>query len=54
MLFPLHAMAEMYDATGFNFAIADHSEEMPDGVENHQAASRRDGKILNPDQSVSG
>ena len=28
-----HAMTEMYDATGFNFAIADHPEEMPAGVE---------------------
>ena len=27
--FSAHAMAEMYDATGFNFAIADHPEEMP-------------------------
>ena len=31
--FSAHAMAEMYDATGFNFAIADHPEEMPAGVE---------------------
>ncbi|MFZ1979746.1 MAG: long-chain fatty acid--CoA ligase [Smithella sp.] len=31
--FSAHAMTEMYDATGFNFAIADHPEEMPAGVE---------------------
>jgi len=31
--FSAHAMTEMYDATGFNFAIADHCEEMPAGVE---------------------
>ncbi len=31
--FSAHAMMEMYDATGFNFAIADHPEEMPAGVE---------------------
>jgi acyl-coenzyme A synthetase/AMP-(fatty) acid ligase len=28
-----HAMKEMCDATGFNFAIADNPEEMPAGVE---------------------
>jgi acyl-coenzyme A synthetase/AMP-(fatty) acid ligase len=27
-----HALAEMYDAVGFNFAIADQPEEMPVGV----------------------
>jgi acyl-coenzyme A synthetase/AMP-(fatty) acid ligase len=31
--FSAHAMTEMYDATGFNFAIADHPEDMPAGVE---------------------
>ena len=31
--FSAHAMAEMYYATGFNLAIADHPEEMPAGVE---------------------
>jgi len=31
--FSAQAMTEMYDATGFNFAIADHPEEMPAGVE---------------------
>jgi len=31
--FSAQAMAEMHDATGFNFAIADHPEEMPSGVE---------------------
>lgn len=31
--FSAHAMQELYDATGFNFAIADHPEEMPAGVE---------------------
>jgi acyl-coenzyme A synthetase/AMP-(fatty) acid ligase len=31
--FSAHTLAEMYDATGFNFAIADHPEEMPAGVE---------------------
>lgn len=31
--FSAHAMTEMYDATGFNFAIADHPEEIPAGVE---------------------
>jgi acyl-coenzyme A synthetase/AMP-(fatty) acid ligase len=31
--FSAHAVTEMYDATGFNFAIADHPEEMPAGVE---------------------
>ncbi|HNY49217.1 MAG TPA: long-chain fatty acid--CoA ligase [Smithella sp.] len=31
--FSAHAMKEMRDATGFNFAIADQPEEMPDGVE---------------------
>lgn len=30
--FSAHALAEMYDATGFNFAIADNPEEMPAGV----------------------
>lgn len=31
--FSAHALAEMYDVTGFNCAIADHPEEMPAGVE---------------------
>jgi acyl-coenzyme A synthetase/AMP-(fatty) acid ligase len=31
--FSVHAMTEMYDATGFNSAISDHPEEMPAGVE---------------------
>ena len=31
--FSAHALAEMYDAIGFNAAIADHPEEMPAGVE---------------------
>jgi acyl-coenzyme A synthetase/AMP-(fatty) acid ligase len=31
--FSAHALAEMYDAVGFNSAIADHPEEMPAGVE---------------------
>jgi acyl-coenzyme A synthetase/AMP-(fatty) acid ligase len=31
--FSAHALAEMYDAVGFNAAIADHPEEMPAGVE---------------------
>ncbi|MBN1365172.1 MAG: AMP-binding protein [Syntrophaceae bacterium] len=31
--FSSHALSEMYDATGFNLAIADHPEEMPPGVE---------------------
>jgi acyl-coenzyme A synthetase/AMP-(fatty) acid ligase len=31
--FSAHALTEMYDATGFNFAISDHPEEMPAGVE---------------------
>ncbi|PKN51701.1 MAG: hypothetical protein CVU55_10715 [Deltaproteobacteria bacterium HGW-Deltaproteobacteria-13] len=31
--FSAHAMTEMYEATGFNFAIADHPEEIPAGVE---------------------
>jgi acyl-coenzyme A synthetase/AMP-(fatty) acid ligase len=31
--FSAHALAEMYDAVGFDFAIADHPEEMPAGVE---------------------
>jgi len=31
--FSAHALAEMYNVTGFNFAIADHPEEMPSGVE---------------------
>ena len=31
--FSAYAMKEMRDATGFNFAIADQPEEMPDGVE---------------------
>ncbi len=31
--FSTHAITEMHDATGFNFAIADHPEEMPAGVE---------------------
>ncbi|HUN54333.1 MAG TPA: AMP-binding protein [Smithella sp.] len=31
--FSAHAMAEMYDATGFNYAITDHPEDMPAGVE---------------------
>jgi acyl-coenzyme A synthetase/AMP-(fatty) acid ligase len=31
--FSAHALAEMYDATGFDFAITDHPEEMPAGVE---------------------
>ena len=31
--FSAHALAEMYDAVGFNAAIADHPEEMPPGVE---------------------
>jgi|BarGraIncu00421A_1022006.scaffolds.fasta_scaffold03219_1 acyl-coenzyme A synthetase/AMP-(fatty) acid ligase len=30
--FSAHALAEMYDAVGFNTAIADHPEEMPAGV----------------------
>src|ERR1035437_3445500 len=30
--FSAHALAEMYDAVGFNAAIADHPEEMPAGV----------------------
>ena len=28
-----HALTEMYDAVGFDFAIADHPEEIPAGVE---------------------
>ena len=31
--FSSHALSEMYEATGFNAAIADHPEEMPSGVE---------------------
>jgi acyl-coenzyme A synthetase/AMP-(fatty) acid ligase len=31
--FSAHALAEMYDATGFDFAITDHPEEMPEGVD---------------------
>ena len=31
--FSAHALAEMYDAVGFDFAITDHPEEMPAGVE---------------------
>ncbi len=31
--FSAHALTEMYDAVGFNAAIADHPEEMPAGVE---------------------
>lgn len=31
--FSAHAMKEMSEATGFNFAIADHPEEIPAGVE---------------------
>jgi hypothetical protein len=31
--FSAHALSDMYDAVGFNFAIADHPEEMPAGVE---------------------
>ena len=31
--FSSHALAEMYDAAGFDFAITDHPEEMPAGVE---------------------
>ena len=31
--FSAHALAEMYDAVGFNSAIADHPEEMPASVE---------------------
>jgi len=31
--FSAHALAEMYEAVGFNAAIADHPEEMPPGVE---------------------
>jgi len=31
--FSAHAMKEMSEATGFNYAIADHPEEMPEGVE---------------------
>ena len=31
--FSSHALAEMYDAVGFDFAITDHPEEMPTGVE---------------------
>ena len=31
--FSAHALAEMYDAVGFNAAIADHPEEMPASVE---------------------
>jgi acyl-coenzyme A synthetase/AMP-(fatty) acid ligase len=31
--FSAHAITEMYEATGFNFAIADHPEEMPEAVE---------------------
>ncbi len=30
--FSSHALAEMYEAVGFNAAIADHPEEMPPGV----------------------
>ena len=31
--FSAHALLEMYEAVGFNAAIADHPEEMPSGVE---------------------
>lgn len=31
--FSAHALAEMYEAVGFNAAIADHPEELPSGVE---------------------
>jgi acyl-coenzyme A synthetase/AMP-(fatty) acid ligase len=53
--FSAHAMAEMYDATGFNFAIADHPEEMPDGVEiitplPAAMENIKPGSIRNPDE----
>ncbi|MCK7468092.1 MAG: AMP-binding protein [Desulfosudis oleivorans] len=31
--FSAHALTEMHDAVGFDFAITDHPEEMPAGVE---------------------
>jgi acyl-coenzyme A synthetase/AMP-(fatty) acid ligase len=48
-------MAEMYDATGFNFAIADHPEEMPAGVElitplPAAMENIKPGLIRNPDE----
>jgi len=53
--FSAQAMTEMYDATGFNFAIADHPEEMPAGVETimpFPAAikNNRTELIRNPDE----
>jgi len=49
-----HAMKEMCDATGFNFAIADHPEEMPAGVETitplpAAAENISPGDIIDPD-----
>src|SRR4030042_1827677 len=31
--FSAHALTEMYEAVGFNAALADHPEELPSGVE---------------------
>ncbi len=54
--FSAHALMEMYEATGFNAAIADNPEEMPPGVEiiTPRAGSISDinaGEIRNPDDS---
>ncbi|MFA5322230.1 MAG: AMP-binding protein [Smithella sp.] len=53
--FSAHAMTEMYDATGFNLAIADHPEEMPAGVEIITPFPAKAGNIIsepirNPDE----
>ncbi|MGD0169835.1 MAG: hypothetical protein ABSE54_08940 [Smithella sp.] len=53
--FSAHAVTEMYDATGFNFAIADHPEEMPAGVETIMplpaaAENNRTELIRDPDE----
>jgi len=53
--FSAHALAEMYDAVGFNSAIADHPEEMPASVEiiTPLAGKISDidpGKIREPDE----
>ena len=53
--FSAHAVTEMYDATGFNFAVADHPEEMPAGVETIMplpaaAENNRTELIRDPDE----
>jgi acyl-coenzyme A synthetase/AMP-(fatty) acid ligase len=46
--FSAHAIKEMHDATGFNFAVADHPEGIPAGVE-IVAPRRVAGKNANPE-----